>query len=443
MLEWFVVSDPNSVPSRTSRSPAFGALLSFLWPGLGQLYAGRRLFAVVFAVPAVVAVAVILYEARDGMAVLAARFLDPDFAWAALVAVVAFGLWRLFSVIHAFATGDQRLATRTGERFVLAILLLLVVASHAAGAVYLWSAHDIGAHTFGSDNSNDASSVVPVTGTRTTLLLTGLDQFSGRFEQLYDSIMVVSFDSATNRVAMVSIPRDTAGFPFYWGGTSKIKINALPTYVRNGWITSPDQPFPTLVKEVGYLVGVPINYYGVVNLANFMTMIDMVGGIDIDNPAAINDPTYDWLDSSPNGFKLAAGRQHLDGRHALAYARSRHGSGNSDYARAGRQQQLLVALEHKMSTPSVVVNLPNWTQQAGSLIRTDFPASQVADMVAAGQKIPPANVDQYVLGPPYSVSSATATASTSCLMLDKVAPLSVKLFGRDSRYYGKTQAPTC
>jgi LCP family protein required for cell wall assembly len=242
---------------------------------------------------------------------------------------------------------------------------------------------------------------------------------------------------------MVSIPRDTAGFPFYWGGTSKIKINALPTYVRNGWITSPDQPFPTLVKEVGYLVGVPINYYGVVNLANFMTMIDMVGGIDIDNPAAINDPTYDWLDSSPNGFKLAAGRQHLDGRHALAYARSRHGSGNSDYARAGRQQQLLVALEHKMSTPSVVVNLPNWTQQAGSLIRTDFPASQVADMVAAGQKIPPANVDQYVLGPPYSVSSATATASTSCLMLDKVAPLSVKLFGRDSRYYGKTQAPTC
>jgi polyisoprenyl-teichoic acid--peptidoglycan teichoic acid transferase len=169
----------------------------------------------------------------------------------------------------------------------------------------------------------------------------------------------------------------------------------------------------------------------------------MVGGIDIDNTAAINDPTYDWLDGSPYGFKLAAGHQHLDGRHALAYARSRHGSGNSDYARAGRQQQLLVALEHKMATPSVVVNLPNWTQQAGSMVRTDFPASKVADMVAAGQKIPPENIDRYVLGPPYSVSSATATASTSCLMLDKVAPLSIKLFGQDSRYYGKTQAPTC
>jgi anionic cell wall polymer biosynthesis LytR-Cps2A-Psr (LCP) family protein len=197
------------------------------------------------------------------------------------------------------------------------------------------------------------------------------------------------------------------------------------------------------VKEVSYLVGIPINYYATMDLASFMTMIDMVGGIDIDNPAAISDPTYDWLDGSPYGFKLAAGRQHLDGRHALAYARSRHGSGNSDYARAGRQQQLLVALEHKMATPSVVVNLPSWTQQAGSLIRTDFPASQVADMVAAGQKIPAENFDRFVLGPPYSVSSATSTASTSCLMLDKVAPLSIKLFGQDSRYYGKTQAPTC
>ncbi len=82
-----------------------------------------------------------------------------------------------------------------------------------------------------AEATNDETAVVPVTGSRTTILLTGLDQFSGRSEQLYDSIMVVSFDSATNRVAMVSVPRDTAGFPFYWGGTSKIKINALPTYV--------------------------------------------------------------------------------------------------------------------------------------------------------------------------------------------------------------------
>jgi LCP family protein required for cell wall assembly len=437
------LQNTTSVRARTARSPSLGALLSFLWPGLGQLYAGRVWLGIVFGIPAVALVAVLYYEARQGLSVLFARFLDPSFAWAALVAVVGLGLWRLVSVANAFALGDRRLTRRAGERTALLLLLVAILASHAAGAVYLWSAYDIGSQTFGGTGSGDEAGVAPVSGSRVTILLTGLDQYSTRTEHLYDSILVVSYDKSTNRVAMVSIPRDTAGFPFYWGGTSKIKINSVPTYVQNGWIKSPDQPFPTLVKEVSYLVGIPINYYAVMNLANFMKMIDMVGGVDIDNPGAINDPTYDWLDGSPYGFKLAAGRQHLDGRHALAYARSRHGTGNSDYARAGRQQQLLIALEHKMATPSVVVNLPTWTQQAGSLVRTDFPASQVADMVAAGENIPADHFDRYVLGPPYSVSSATASASTSCLRLDKVAALSIQLFGQASRYYGKTQPPTC
>lgn len=438
------MSNTRTVRRQGSKSPSLGALLSFLWPGLGQMYAGRFRLAIIFGIPAVALAAILFYEARDGASVLVARFLDPAFAWAALVAVVGLGLWRLLSVTHAYLQGDRRLTGRGGERMALLLLVMAIVASHAAGAVYLWSAYDIGSHTFGGESAGgDVTAVTPVTGSRTTILLTGLDQYSTRSESLYDSIMVVSFDKATNRVAMVSVPRDTAGFPFYWGGTSKIKINSLPTYVRNGWVSSPDQPFPTLVKEISYLVGIPINYYAVMNLANFMTMIDMVGGVDINNPAAVNDPTYDWLDGSPYGFKLAAGQQHLNGRLALAFARSRHGSGNSDYARAGRQQQLLLALEHKMSSPSVIVNLPSWTQQAGSMIRTDFPASQVADMVAAGQKIPAENFDRYVLGPPYSVSSATANASTSCLMLDKVAALSIKLFGQDSLYFGKTQRPTC
>ena len=41
----------------------------------------------------------------------------------------------------------------------------------------------------------------------------------------------------------------------------------------------------TLVKEVSYLVGIPINYYAVMDLEGFVKMVDMVGGIDVDNPS--------------------------------------------------------------------------------------------------------------------------------------------------------------
>jgi LCP family protein required for cell wall assembly len=433
---------PSAGQSR-SFSPSLAALLSFLWPGLGQLYARRRVSGLLFAIPAIILLGVVLFGAQSGLDVMFARLLDPTVAALVLLGVIGLGLWRLLAVRHAFGLADTRSKQRVAERFALTVLLVAIVASHAFGAVYIWSAYqmDLGIFKVGGNGAEAAQ--LPASGSRVTVLLTGLDQYTGRSERLYDSLMVVSVDTDTKRIALVSVPRDTAGYPLYWGGTGKIKINAIPTYVKNGWLKSPDQPVTTLVKEVSYLVGVPINYYGVLDLGSFMKIIDMVGGVDIDNPSAIDDPTYDWLDGSPYGFRLSAGSHHLDGRLALAYARSRHGSGNSDYARAGRQQQLLKAVARKVATPAMAVRLPDLMGQAASLVSTNFPAARVADMIDLAQSVPSSSYDAYVLGPPYSVSNATPTASTSCLELDKVAPLSVKLFGADSRYFGRTQPPTC
>jgi LCP family protein required for cell wall assembly len=419
-------------PTRVSKSPSLAALLSFLWPGLGQAYTGRPTLALLFTLPMLAAVAAVAYNALDGLKILAARFLDPQFAFFALVTFVFVGLWRLVAVVHAYRQGDPRLTRRMGERLAAVLLLAAIVAMHAGGSFYLWSTYAMDTRIFSPAAGDPGQPLSPVTGSRITILLAGLDEYSTRSESLYDSLMVVSYDKAANRVAMVSVPRDTAGFPFYFGGTSKVKINAVPTYVRNGWIKSPDDPITTLIKEVQYLVGVNVNYFAVMDLASFEKMIDIVGGVDIDVPNAINDPTYDWLDGSPYGFQISAGRHHMSGRNALAYVRSRHGSGNNDWQRAGRQQQLLVALEQKMSSPDMLLKLPTLTDQAGNLVHTDFPDKIAAD-----------GYDKYVLGPPYSVSGTSSSAYTSCLKLDKVAALSVKLFGEDSRYYGKKQGPTC
>lgn len=434
---------PDTKPEapRRYRSPSAAAILSFLWPGLGQLYARRLLAAAFFALPAAAMLAIVAYEARRGPQVLVARLLEPSVAAAVLVAFLLLGLWRVASVAHAFRAAGPR-AKHIADRFAVFALTLAIVATHMLGGLYLWSAYQMDLGIFSSGNGSDPGTD-PGSSSRVTVLFAGLDAYSTRSESLYDSLMVVSVDSATNRVAMISVPRDTAGYPLYFGGTGKTKINSIPTYVQNGWLPSPDKPLTTLVNEVSYLVGIPINYYAVVDLGSFMTMIDAVGGIDIVNSSDIYDPTYDFLDGHLSVFQLSAGPHHLDGRLALAYVRSRHGSGNSDYARAGRQQQLLVAIGHKMATPSMFARLPDLISKAGALVKTNFPASRVADMVSFGQSVPAANYDKYVLGPPYSVSTSTAGAATSCLKLDKVAALSAQLFGADSRYFGKKQPATC
>jgi LCP family protein required for cell wall assembly len=283
-------------------------------------------------------------------------------------------------------------------------------------------------------------------GGRVTILFTGVDAAPSRSEHLYDSIMVVSYDQATNSVQMVSVPRDSASFPFYFGGvdSATTKINSLPTYVRNGWIKSPDSPYITLVKQVSYLVGIPINYYAVMDLNGFTRMIDIVGGIDVVNASVIADPTYDWLDGHVGLFYLAAGPQHLVGKTALAYVRSRHGANNSDWKRASRQQEVLVALLHKMAQPSQLLKLPSLISTIGSSVTTTFPADKVADYVALGQDVPSKNFSQVVLGPPYSMTGISGSTSSTCLINAKVAALSIQLCGKDSTWYGKpTPRNTC
>jgi anionic cell wall polymer biosynthesis LytR-Cps2A-Psr (LCP) family protein len=467
-----------AAPAEPKGSPSLAAVLSFLWPGLGQLYTRTRRTAVIFAVPAVLATALLLYALRRGAFVFGAQlFADRTVGLITVGLVLLVGAWRVVSVVHAFGGGEQRKERRILDRAVLGGLAAVIVFSHVAGGAFLMMYSNAGTKVFspktsivelatpthslkpGETPGPTATPVpTPAIGQRVTILFTGVDSGTGigRDETLYDSIMVVSYDPTANSVQMVSVPRDITNFPFYFGGVapSSMRINALPTDVAAGF-KSPDSPYMTLVNEVQFLIGIHIDYYAVMNLDGFVKMIDIVGGIDIVNPTAICDcaygdpnipgnwwPGYDWMDGSPYGFQLAAGPQHLDGRHALAYVRSRHSAGDNDFARQARQQQVLIALVHKMADPSQLLNLPKLIDTLASSITTTFPPDQVADYIAIAQGVPGGNFKQVVLDGDYFWGYLSSGAT--CLNYNKVADMSRQVFGPDSLWQGKADpADTC
>jgi LCP family protein required for cell wall assembly len=429
-------------------------LLSFLWPGLGQLYVGRRRAAAFFALPALLILLVVLWEARRGPAVLAGNLLGSGFALSVAVLAVLIGLWRAASMGHAYlVAGRQSRRAALPDRAALGILLAAVVAMHTAVGYYAWSFYGFDTQISGptvpdvisgpgaSGASGDPgetpvplepAATPPRESNRVTILLTGVDSGPGRNHALNDTLLLVSVEMETKKVAMVSVPRDTSGFPLYWGGSvaPTFKINSLATYVRLGWIKSPDQPMTTLAKEIGFLVGIPVNYYAVIDLAGFPRMVDLVGGVDVVNPKAFFDPLQN--------NQWPAGGMYLDGARALLYVRSRYG--DSDYARSSRQQDVLVALEKKMTNPSMLLKLPQLLDAAGRAIRTNFPMDKAKDYIAFAQDLPSNAISRCVLGPPYNYHPDSATTSgvwTSRLKLDRVAALSVQLFGQDSSYYGQ------
>jgi LCP family protein required for cell wall assembly len=514
-------------PPGSTRSPLVAAALSFVFPGVGQLYLGRRVSAAVFAIPALVAIIWAGLQLSQGPLYFALSMLDDSYALTVMIVAVAFTAWRVASIVHPFLVARPR-RIRPLAGAVLSILLIAtvgmgdVVASNAfdvynadrqiasndfadptvspgpsvePGAsetpdwVATWWPSDTPEPTpspgwtcppsyvpvavapghvavaavpapplyapadSGSPSPSptvapevtpsptpDATPVLtPVTSptpsptpnpNRVTILLVGVDFISGRHHALTDTLMLVSVDVLTRKVAMVSVPRDTANFPFYWGGEAPVnfKINNLANAISAGRFGSPDPPMITLANEIGYLVGVKVNYYAEIDMAGFSAMIDLVGGVDINNPSLLNDPS--------TCTRVPAGLVHLDGAMALKYARSREST--NDYYRASRQQLVLMALRKKLATPAMLPKLGSLLNLAGQSIATNFPLKTVKNYIDVAEHINA--ISNCVLGPPYNYhpdSKLTGGSWTSRLKLDRVANLSVQLFGTDSTYYGR------
>jgi LCP family protein required for cell wall assembly len=439
------------------RSPALATFLSFLWPGLGQLYVGARRSAIIFGLPLLVVLFVVGMQALGGAENLLIQLLTPSTALTVLILLILFGAWRLVSMGDALVSADRpgrwRRPVPVATFLVLAVV---VVSTHLAAASLAWSFYDAGKAIFEGvadpDTAPAASvgvpSIIPASGapatatpsavaapSRINILLTGIDSSESRTHALTDTILVVSVDRATGEMAMISFPRDLARLPTPDGGHYEPKINSLMSYADRHPELYPEGGMAALTKQVGYLLGASVDYYASVDLAGFRKLVDRVGGVTVDVTAAIDDPAYGGWDTPGRiGFKLSAGRHDLDGETALAYVRSRKGAGDSDFSRARRQQQLLVALQRKMIDPAMLPKLPGLLEDATQTLKTNFPPERLSEMLAISRKTDDAATKRYVLGPPYSTHPLNLATYILVPDMAKFAQLSITIFGADSRY---------
>lgn len=445
-----------------SRSASRAALLSFLWPGLGQLYLGRPRAAAAFGLPIAIVVLFAILQVRDGLDVLVVRLFAPSATTAAVVLLLATAAWRLAAMADAFLSARGYLvdsvshARRMGSTWregrakrTFVVLIALVVVGHGlligvalaiggtGSRIFVGGDTPVASPSPGSTDPalpQESPYVTPTADGWINILLVGADSGMGYDHSLTDAMIVLSVNQLTEDAAMFSFPRDISRFPMYSGGTYGGKLNSLMSTAAADPDAYPDGALGTLSRELGFLLGVPIHYYAFINLAGFKTMIDEVGGIDIVNDRAIDDPAYQFPDGVI-GFHLSAGPHHLDGRTALAYVRSRRGTGDNDFTRARRQQQLLLALRDKLVDPSMLPRLPAVLDAAASILQTNYPVEQAADLLSLAKRVAGDGVERFVLGPPYA-KNPTEPTSTYMLILEMqvITDLSIRIFGEASAY---------
>ncbi|MCF7834779.1 LCP family protein [Candidatus Gracilibacteria bacterium] len=175
------------------------------------------------------------------------------------------------------------------------------------------------------------------------ILLIGYGGESHAGGYLADSIMVASRNPELGAITFISIPRDLRVKNPNTNGYSRINVLFNRIYNRNKDLIQAASGFSEKIEEI---VGLDINYYATIDFNGFEKVIDTLGGVDIYIKNTIHDTTYPDGEKGYMTFHLDAGQQHLDGKTALMYARSRHTT--SDFDRSLRQQQIINSIKDKL-----------------------------------------------------------------------------------------------
>ncbi len=385
------------------------AVMSLVVPGSAHLLAGRtragtlilRCYLVVVGFAVALAVLGIVDHAR-----LLSLAVQPTPLAIAQYSAILLGLaWAVVVVSGALLGQPQRLDL--GQRRLVAtivlVLCLAVVLPTVTASRYAAAQRDLITSVF----RDTAVGELP---DRLNILLLGGDSAEDRSGVRTDSVTLASVDRETGDTVMFSLPRNLQKVPFPQGSPLHARfpagfdcdgclLNAVYTYA----VTNQKQLFPGVIdpgpqavkQAVSAALGIPVHYYVLVNLEGFRGIIDALGGVTIRVERSL--PIGD------KGHVLQAGVQHLNGYHALWYARSRADS--DDYQRMSRQRCVMGALLHQADPMTVLRNYQELAESTKHLVATDIPRDVLPELVDVALRVKSAKVTNVQFVPPYVVTA--------------------------------------
>lgn len=165
-----------------------------------------------------------------------------------------------------------------------------------------------------------------------------------------DAIVIVTINPKENKTTMVSVPRD-----YYTKLVGKKKTTKINEGYSYGGAA-------TVINTIQKNFNIPIDYYIEVNMKGIQDVVDALGGVTVKSP----------LSFSNYGYTFKKGRNHLNGKEALAYATMRHEDPRGDYGRQGRQRQIIDALIDRVLSYRIVTNQTRLLKSMGKNIKTSL-----------------------------------------------------------------------
>ncbi|MBI4928816.1 MAG: LCP family protein [Anaerolineae bacterium] len=186
----------------------------------------------------------------------------------------------------------------------------------------------------------------------TRMVLLGVDRAAdGSYTGRTDTIMFIQVNPLKPDVSMLSIPRDL------WVPIEGVGENRINTAHFFAEANQPGSGPQAVLQVIRYNFGLRANYYARVRFDGFKEVIDALGGIDLN------------LAEDQGG--LPAGKHHLNGEEALAFARDRKGT--DDFFRMNQGQTVILATARQVLNPLTWPRLPAAITTFFSVVETNLP----------------------------------------------------------------------
>jgi len=256
---------------------------------------------------------------------------------------------------------------------IILILIALMLVTTGGYAFYLYKQGEKAANkAFDKDNTRVKSELrdakVEPLKDNVSILFIGIDDSEKRGQgsghSRSDSLMLATLNNKDKSVKLLSIPRDSYVNIPYVGHEDKI------THAHAFGGTK------ATIDTVENLLDVPVDYYYELNFDSFIQIVDALGGVDVKVPYAM----HELDENDKRTVNLKPGMQSLNGREALALARTRHQ--DNDIKRGERQQMILESIIKKASKVTSITKYDDILEAVGNNMKTNMTFGEMKSLAA-------------------------------------------------------------
>lgn len=274
---------------------------------------------------------------------------------------------------------------------------------------------------------------------RINILLLGIGGPGHQGAYLTDTIIIASLKPSTNEVAFLSIPRDLyVDIP----GLGFRKINNANAFGRE--TNYPGGGEQLTADVVAQVTGLPIHYYARIDFMGFVEAIDRIGGVTVTIDRSFVDPEYPTANFGYQTVSFRAGEQKMDGKSALVFVRSRHGSNGegSDFSRSKRQQKILLAVKDKTLSPGTMLNplrINDLLETVGNRTKTNMELQEIVRLAWLVQEIDTDRIVTAVLDTrPTGLLISSTTPDGAAILMPRAGDFSeIQLLARNLFLQGR------